>query len=77
MQHGLLLAGGSVAPQTSKQKHARRRTHAHAHACARTQPHAAVLGSHLLYGAHPQSDQACAWPQALRENANMAMRLLW
>ncbi len=33
MQHGLLLAGGSVAPQTSKQKHARRRTHAHAHAC--------------------------------------------
>jgi hypothetical protein len=36
IQHGLLLAGDSVAPQTSKQKHARRRTPAHACARART-----------------------------------------
>ena len=41
MQHGLVRAGGSVAPQISKQKHARTRTHARSHArmCARTDRH--------------------------------------
>ena len=58
MQHGLLRAAGSVAAQTSKQKHARthaharrhartdKRTHTHAHARARTDTHSRTKELH-------------------------------